>query len=139
MTLEDNYQKEEQSMKRLISSALLISLIGLPLTLAAQETDPCVQAKVDAERDTEKLLWMAMGCVFGCLGVGAAYVIETSPEAMSLVGKSPEYVAAYTDCYKEKGRSIQTNKALVGCLVGTLVGAAVTVGTGLIGGIFSWY
>ncbi len=126
-------------MKRVISSALLISLIALPLTLAAQEADPCVDAKVDAERNTNKLLWMAMGCVFGCLGVGAAYVIEASPEAMSLIGKSPEYVAAYTDCYKEKGRSIQTNKALVGCLVGTLASAAVSVATGLIGGLFYVY
>lgn len=127
------------SMKKLISSTLAILIIAVPLSLAGEEANPCVQAKIDAERDTDKLLWTALGCVFGCLGVGAAYVIEASPEAMSLVGKSPEYVAAYTDCYKEKGRSIQTNKALVGCLIGTLAGAAVSLVTGVISGLISSY
>jgi hypothetical protein len=44
---------------------------------------------------------------------------------MQLMGKSPEYVAAYTDCYRKKGKSIKTKNALTGCLVGTGVTVAI--------------
>ena len=44
---------------------------------------------------------------------------EPNPPAAQLLGKSPEYVVAYTDCYRKKGKSIKTKNALYGCLVGT--------------------
>ena len=33
-----------------------------------------------------------------------------------MLGKTPEYVALYSDCYKAEAKSIQTKKATNGCL-----------------------
>ena len=68
---------------------------------------------------------MGVGCLFGLLGIGAAYAIEPSPPASRLIGKSSDYVAIYTDCYKDEGRSIQTKAAVKGCVVGALVQLAL--------------
>jgi len=48
-------------------------------------------------------------------------ILEPSPPATRLLGKSDEYVAVYTDCYREEGKKIQTKNALTGCLVGMAV------------------
>lgn len=110
-------------MKRLlIISAIL--LVFTPALIYAQEietTQVCAQAEADAERDVNSTLWLGGGCLLGLIGLGAAYLIEPSPPAMRLVGKSPEYVAAYSDCYKAKGKSIQTKNATIGCVVGYAV------------------
>ena len=112
-------------MKKVVSTLIILSLITVPVIVLAQDAgDACLQAQMDAERDVTGPLWFGAGCLFGILGVGAAYLIEPSPSAMGLLGKSPEYVAAYTDCYKDKGRSIQTKNAWTGCLIGV---AAETV------------
>ena len=106
-------------MKKFVSTLIILSLIAVPvITLAQDAGDACLQAQMDAERDVTGPLWFGAGCLFGILGVGAAYLIEPSHSAMGLLGKSPEYVAAYTDCYKDKGRSIQTKNAWTGCLIG---------------------
>ncbi|MCD6531997.1 hypothetical protein J7K99_06115 [bacterium] len=106
-----------------------MALLALVVPLFAESRDvttkACTDAKLDAQIDINTTLWMGAGCLFGLLGVGAAYVIEPSPPASRLLGKSAEYVAIYTDCYKEEGKSIQTKAALKGCVVGTLVAWAL--------------
>jgi hypothetical protein len=69
----------------------------------------------DADQETSAALWFIAGCGVGALGVVGAYVISPNPSASKLLGKSPEYVAAYTDAYKEKAKSIQTKNAWIGC------------------------
>jgi len=106
-------------MKKSLCVLILLSLLTLPVvTLAEEAGDACPQAQIDAERNVNGILWFGAGCLFTLLGVGAAYLIEPSPSAIGLLGKSPEYVAVYTDCYKDQGRSIQTKNAWLGCLVG---------------------
>jgi hypothetical protein len=129
-------------MKKSLSLLIAFTLVMLPAVISAQDNgdgdieekqeNPCIQAYLDAERETRDILWLGAGCLLGCLGIGAAYLIEPSPSTMNLLGKSPEYVAAYTDCYTNKGRSIQTNKALIGCIVGTLLWSAVSIGGNLL-------
>ena len=97
------------------------SMVGAPVVLQAQTTKACMQAEMDAQKDVNGTLWIAAGFFFGLLGIGAAYIIEPDPPMSRLVGKSPEYVAAYTDCYKRAGRSIQVNKALIGCVANAVV------------------
>jgi hypothetical protein len=82
------------------------------------------QARLDAKADVNGSIWFAVGCLLGCVGWVLAYAIQPNPPAMRLVGKSPEYVAAYTDAYKEAGKKVQAKQALVGCIVGT----GITVG-----------
>lgn len=106
-------------MKKSLCVLILCSVLALPVVALAEDAgDACMQAQIDAERDVNTPLWLGAGCLFGIFGVGAAYLIEPSPSAIGLMGKSSEYVMVYTDCYKDKGRSVQTNKALIGCLVG---------------------
>ena len=83
-----------------------------------ETSDICQRAKLDAQADVNKMLWFGAGCLFGIFGLGAAYIIEPSPPATRLLGKPPEYVAVYTDCYRDEGKRIQTKNALVGCLIG---------------------
>ena len=52
----------------------------------------------------------------GIIGVIGAEVYKPSPPAAQLVGKSPEYVVAYTHAYKAKTRNLQLSAAVPGCL-----------------------
>lgn len=114
-------------MKKLL---LLVSIIMVfsPVLVVAQSEDAqsaCAQAEADAEGDVNGGLWLAGGCLIGVIAVGAAYLMEPSPPASKLLNKSPEYVAVYKDCYKDKGKSIQTSNAIKGCLVGAVVSIAL--------------
>lgn len=77
------------------------------------------EAQIQARNDVSGTLWLAVGCLLGFVGWLGAILIIPNPPAVSLLGKSPEYVAAYTDAYRVQAKSIQSNQALVGCLVGT--------------------
>lgn len=127
-------------MKKAISLLLVFSIVSLPLTLQAQTdedndpepevTDPCVAAQADARSDTQEILWIADGCLFGCVGVGAAYLgVSYGTKSSSHVpcGKisrirGPLYLLLprYTDCYRKEGRWLQTNRAMAGCIVSGL-------------------
>jgi hypothetical protein len=94
--------------------------------LFAQETSTaCSDAERQATTDVSGGTWFAIGCLAGFIGWLIAYSMDTNPPAASLVGKSPEYVAAYSDCYKKKAKGIKSNRALVGCLIST--GAALII------------
>lgn len=98
----------------------ILLVLSIPLNLLAQESEAagaCAQAKADAKSNVNSTMWMGAGCLGGVLGLGAAYVMEPSPPTTALLGKSPEYVAHYTDCYKEEAKSIQTSNAMKGCLI----------------------
>ncbi len=109
---------------------------GLPaqtLTL----TDACAQAQMDAQADVNQTIWFFAGCfpvlggacllgiiggsLGGITGIGAAYLIEPSPSPTHLLGQPSDYVVMYTQCYKEKGKSIQLSAATKGCLAGASV------------------
>lgn len=106
--------------KRLVLFVMILSLAGLPpLVYVAQAQtvqEAVAAAERDAEADTDNLIWIGVGFVGGPIGVGFAYIYQPSPPAMRFMGKSPEYVAAYTDAYKRKVQSIQTKYAFYGCL-----------------------
>jgi hypothetical protein len=84
-------------------------------------------AEIDAEAFTNSGLWFLAGCLGTAVGVIIAYVYTPSPPASRLIGKSPEYVAYYTDFYKTKAKSIQTSKAWTGCLVNVGIQVASTI------------
>ncbi len=69
--------------------------------------------------------WVAAGLLLGPIGVLFAYATTPSLPESYLVGKSPEYVEAFTDAYTEKGKSIQRSRALQGCVAGVVVGGCV--------------
>lgn len=81
-----------------------------------ESNDPCSQAILDAQNDINRNLWFGAGCLFGLLGVGASYVIEPNPDTYRFMGKSNDYIAAYTSCYRIEAKKIQQQKARHGCL-----------------------
>jgi len=89
----------------------------------AQQNSVKVKAITAAERDAEarvnKSVWLLGACVtYGILPLIIANVAEPVPPASALIGKSPEYVAFYTDAYKAKVRKIRTSGVTSGCAVG---------------------
>ena len=79
-----------------------------------------VDAEMQARNDVNGTLWMGIGCLFGVFGVAAGYLFAfNSPPGGALMGKSPDYVAAYTDAYSSQVKRIQGSKALIGCILWT--------------------
>lgn len=115
-------------MKFLKGVLVLVALVMVftPVMLSAQmapSQDACMQAKMDAQNDISGGLWMGAGFLLGFpLGWPLLPMfLEPSPPATRLIGMPPDYVAYYTQCYKEAGKKIQSSKALTGCIIGTVV------------------
>ncbi len=109
----------------LIFSAPLMGLAQeAPLREMPMPISEEAKATADAQRDAEahlnKPMWFAIGC-FLPMGVGllVPYFHQKTPPASALLGKSPVYVAHYTDTYKRQSQSLQFQSAATGCLVGT--------------------
>lgn len=85
------------------------------------------QAKADATEaanSTDTQIWFLAGCLGGIIGVLIAQAVEPKPSATALLGKSPEYIATYSDTYTEIAKKRQTRSAMNGCIAGTLVTVA---------------
>lgn len=83
------------------------------------------EAMADAHADTNGTLWYFAGCLLGVIGILIAYVSEPSPPPARMMGKSPEYLAVYTNTYKAEARSIQGRSAVYGAL--TTVAVVVVI------------
>ena len=115
------------SLVMILSILLVITPITVNVILAQEVATACIDAERLAESDINGTTWFAIGCFLGILGWVIGLVADTSPPATQLMGKSPEYVAIFTDCYKKKAKSIKSNNALYGCLVGTTVSVVLYV------------
>ena len=106
---------------RSIVAVVVALMFSIPVAsvLHAQDVGTaCANAERQASSDISGGTWFLIGCVAGPIGYLIA-MSEPNPPSTHLLGKSPEYVAAYTDCYRRKGKSIKTKGALYGCLVAT--------------------
>ncbi len=63
-----------------------------------------MEATQDAQADENGTLWFFAGCLLGLIGVVIAAVAEPTPPPARLMGKSPEYLAVYTQTYKSAGQ-----------------------------------
>ena len=111
-------------IKRFIVVLLVIMLFITPILVNGDgfRSSAIWAADRDARANTNSTLWFGVGCLFNITGVGIAYIMVPSPKTSSLLGKSPKYVADYTQEYKHAGRKIQTENAWSGCIVGNMVG-----------------
>ena len=113
---------------------MAVLIFSAPFVAIATQHSVMLEAKAaaeaDAEAKTSKFAWFARGCGGGVLGLASAYIYEPSPSAGALLGKSPEYVAAYSDTYAEKAKDIQKRNAMYGCVLRTL--GAVTLAVVLV-------
>lgn len=87
----------------------------------------CMDAEAAAASQTSGGSWFAIGCLLTWVGWLIAYAMEPAPPATALLGKSPEYVATYTDCYKRKAKDLRSKNAMIGCLVGTAMWIVINV------------
>ena len=92
------------------------------------------QAINDAERDASahlnKLLWVTTGFSLPVIGIFLSQRNQRSIPGARLLGKSPEYVAFYTNTYRIKMKKLRFNWSLLGCLSSTaVVGLTVFLGT----------
>ena len=113
------------------AAAAVMSLMVFAMPILAQQ-DEFLAGRIAGEQagraNVNGTLWLGAGCVSGFLGTGTggiiplliAYIYEPSPPTTQLLGKSPEYVAAYTDAYKAASKKGQSSKALTGCVIGTV-------------------
>ena len=96
---------------------------------AAGVSDNAVQdAMKDALTETDTQTWFLIGCAFGITGWIISAIIDPSPSAIRLLGKSPEYIAVYSDTYKREVKRIRSKKAMTGCVCGYGAIAAIYVG-----------
>ena len=119
MSVEDRFGLKRKGRRMLKKSVVLgMAVLTLVVPIMAQEaaTNAVIQDQQQAEADFNKAMWLGVGCLLGWVGLLIGYLVQPSPPATALMGKSPEYVAAYTEAYKEKMKSLQTKYALVGCL-----------------------
>ena len=80
--------------------------------------DECWQGRADGERDAKgNPLWFVAGLACGIFGFGAAYLIEPSPPASALLGKSSGYALCYTEAYQDKSKGKNAMYAGIGWLV----------------------
>ena len=113
--------------KKILSFAMVLLLFTTPLFTFANQTNiddtkqAIADAKRDAARDANTLLWSVAGCGLGLVGIIIAGIYNSPVPAIALVGKSPTYVATYTTEYQRLMRNSQIEDAAVGCLGGCAV------------------
>ena len=116
------------------------------VTIAQQnsvQAEAATTAEADANKDVSKLLCFSAGCVLSALfflpspygyvsppvGIIGSYFYQPEPPPSRFIGKSPEYVTAYTLTYKSKRGNTQARWTSAGCLSGCVV---VGVGLGVV-------
>jgi hypothetical protein len=106
----------ETAARRTFVFTLSLALLAAPVVGVAQDAATAqADARRDAAADTNGALWFGAGCLFGLLGVGAAYLIKPNAPATRLMGKSSGYTAVYTDEYQRAAVGSQTRSAWFGC------------------------
>ena len=107
-----------------VSALLMVILtLSMPVSTLSQQNlqaEAMIAAERDAQNDTNSGLWFLAGCLGNVVGLIVAYAVEPSPPAQRLLGKSPEYVAFYTDAYSQRAQKRQVNSALLGCVANTV-------------------
>lgn len=115
-------------------------VFSMPLMILAQEAslqaEAVAAAEADAETDMNKEFWFIIGCFGSLLGlIYANYDVPAAPTSR-LLGKSPEYVAFYSDAYVMKAKKLQTGYAVRGCVTQGLLGVlgyGCCIGVGVLG------
>lgn len=112
---------------KLLVLLTVVMMLSMPFVTLAQQTsvqaEAVAAAEADAKADTNTTFWFIVGCFGNLLGLlYANYDVPTAP-ASRLLGKSPEYVAFYSDAYVLKAKKLQTNQAVKGCVANAAVGA----------------
>ena len=106
-------------MKKIISFFLIVVFLS-QVVLFAQDTQQ--QGYADGERDAAADvsggMWIAVGCLTGGFSYIYPDLFNPAIPQGKLVGKSPGYVAGYTDGYNAKRKEIIHKNSCIGGVVG---------------------
>jgi len=96
----------------------LILILFLPVQLLAYDEPEVDMGKMkgtrDAMGDVSKICWLGAGATI--IGFGVAMIWKSSePDPAEFVGKSPEYVKAYTESYNSRVKREQIIYSSLGC------------------------
>jgi hypothetical protein len=123
--------RKMSKISKIICVFVAASFIYLPMFAVergnSSRGDAARDAETQAIRNINTTTWFIVGCLGGVLGWVAAMVIIPNPPVTELLGQSSDYVAVYTDVYRDKAKKIQTSKAFTGCLISTAVGVVLEV------------
>jgi len=118
---------ESTLVRTLLVCALSVAVFAAPLLAQTPEVEEARQAgEADAKRDVSGLMWLGAGCLFNVIGVGLAYFVTSTPQTSRLLGKSSEYVGAYTEAYTKTVRVNRVTWAAIGCAVNSVLIALAT-------------
>lgn len=112
--------------RAIVATILIVGFSLLPFTSFA---DACDDGRAMANNEVNGAVWFGIGCLGGPLGVGAAYVVKPDPPTSALVGKPADYIAKFTDCYRDEAKGIQAKNAWIGCVIINLFYAVALVGS----------
>jgi hypothetical protein len=105
--------------------AILMAFLLMAMPVMAQVGfSDCEQGKIEGKVDGKAKsspAWILAGLGFGCIGVGAAYLIKPSMPADRLVGKSPEYAMCYESAFKSASGAKQAGYAAIGWVIWILI------------------
>ncbi len=105
----------------LILAILILSLPSLAQVIEAKTSEQ-QNAVADAERqaqlDANQWTFFVLGIVGTTLTLLIVAIMDFKPPQSAILGKSPEYAAAYSDAYSRKIKSIRLNYTIYGCLTG---------------------
>lgn len=99
-------------------------------TTSGSQSPDVARAIIDAKTDVQEpyawavgsfLTAAACGCLGGSVVILSSQIIEPSPPIHRLIGKSPEYVAQYTNTYEKEVKNKRLLYTGVGCLGGSIV------------------
>lgn len=80
------------------------------------QSQAITDAKRDAQRVVNSSLWLLTGFVGNIIGVGASLTYKQTLPAEALIGKTPEYVAHYTNEFHRETQELQASYATTGCV-----------------------
>lgn len=82
-------------------------------------TQAILNAKQYALQSVDQQLWRVTGC--SIWGYFMAHTYHSPVPVVPLLGKSPEYVAYFTDTYRNETQRLQVKNARIGCIIGGIV------------------
>ena len=118
------------SMFRVLILFTTVMIFSLPLVARTQDSvheKAIFDGTQAAESVFNERLWYLTGCFFSFGGYLFAQTYYAPVPTVALLGRSPEYVAIYTDVYRAKSKGLRSEAALTGCIHGAVAQACLPV------------
>ena len=129
MKISSTFQISVLFMAVLIFCAPFVTFAQWEMAQTEQQR-AVLAARRDAEASVNKGVWFLAGCFGNFFGYLTASTYHRPIPTVPLLGKSPEYVAYYTDAYRAETSELQRANARIGVCLGCvlyLIPAAVTI------------